>query len=203
MNFFKYQNFNYSNRTVNIEVPLITDPRTNVLQTLYSQSNDELWIESWLQQNCVYRSIPKVKVNKNNTLSISEAQQLLRECLILQESLTATQQDLQNNVETMSTTEWKQKTIEIGVIKDQFTKLISKFDNGEAIFTLKRAVDKRKKKRANQRKRKTFWQQKLKEKYENRNKAHKSIDQWLMSMKEEAEKAKTEKLGYIFSADRK
>lgn len=63
MNFLKYQNF--TNRSFNIEVPLITDPRTNVLQTLYSQSNDEIWIETWLQQNFIYRSLPKVKINKS------------------------------------------------------------------------------------------------------------------------------------------
>lgn len=66
MNYIRYQNF--PNRSVNIEVPLVTDPRTNVLQTLYSQSNDEIWIETWLQQNCIYRPLPKVKINKSKYL---------------------------------------------------------------------------------------------------------------------------------------
>lgn len=63
MNFVQYQNF--INRSAS-EVPFVTDPRTNILQTLYSQSNDELWIDSWLQQNCIYRPIPKVRVIKGN-----------------------------------------------------------------------------------------------------------------------------------------
>lgn len=62
MNFLKYQNF--SNRNVNIEVPVLSDPRTNVLQNIYSQSNDELWIDSWLQQNNVYHPIPKIRINR-------------------------------------------------------------------------------------------------------------------------------------------
>lgn len=61
MNFSQYQNF--FSRGVN-EVPFVTDPRTNILQSLYNQSNDELWIESWLQQNCIYRPIPKVHIRK-------------------------------------------------------------------------------------------------------------------------------------------
>ncbi|XP_018565312.1 programmed cell death protein 7-like [Anoplophora glabripennis] len=190
MNFLKYKNF--SVRSPNTEVPLGTDPRTNVFETLYSQSNDELWIDSWLQQNCVYRPIPKVKINKGNNLSINDAQKSLKECLGLLDKLAETQQNLQDNVASMSTTEWKQKTVEIGVIKDQFTRLMSKFENNEAIFALKRAVDKRKKKRLREKKKKGFWKQKLSEKYENRSKLHKSIDEWLRGMKEEVEKAKME-----------
>lgn len=188
MNFFKYQNL--PQRSPNIEVPLITDPRTNVFETLYSQSNDELWIDSWLQQNCIYRPIPKVKFNKGNILRINDAQKSLKECLSLLDKLTESQQNLQENVASMSTSEWKQRTIEIGMLKDQFTRLMSKFENGEAIFALKRAVDKRKKKRLREKKKNEFWKQKLNEKYENRSKLHKSIDEWLRGMKEEAEKAK-------------
>lgn len=188
MNFFKYQNL--PQRSPNIEVPLITDPRTNVFETLYSQSNDELWVDSWLQQNCIYRPIPKVKFNKGNILRINDAQKSLKECLSLLDKLTESQQNLQENVASMSTSEWKQRTIEIGMLKDQFTRLMSKFENGEAIFALKRAVDKRKKKRLREKKKNEFWKQKLNEKYENRSKLHKSIDEWLRGMKEEAEKAK-------------
>lgn len=123
-------------------------------------------------------------------MSINEAQRSLKECLVLLDKLTKTQQNLQDNVASMSTTEWKQRTIEIGLIKDQFTKLMSRFENGEAIFALKRTMDKRKKKRLRVKKKNEFWKQKLNEGYENRNKLHKSIDEWLRSMKEEAEKAK-------------
>ncbi|KAJ8917983.1 hypothetical protein NQ315_011436 [Exocentrus adspersus] len=191
MNFFKYQNIPM--RSANIEVPLISDPRTNVFESLYSQSNDELWIDSWLQQNSVYKQIPKVKFNKGTSrLCIRDAQKSLRQCLILLEKLTKSQQELHDNVATMSSMEWKQKTIEIGTTKDQFTRLMSKFESGDAISALKRSLDKRKKKRLRERKRKLFYKQELHDKYENRKKLHKSIDEWLRNMKEEADKAKME-----------
>ncbi|XP_028139067.1 programmed cell death protein 7 [Diabrotica virgifera virgifera] len=189
MNFLKYQNI--SNRSVNIEVPVTTDPRTNILQSLYNQSNDELWIESWLQQNNVYHPIPKIKINKaSNVIGIHEAQNSLKECLKLLEKLNKTHKDLESQVDRMPSTEWKQKTVEIGTIKDQFTRIISKFECGDAIFRLKKSIDKRKKKRANHKKKKEFRRQQMDEKFQAREKLHKSIDQWLANKKEDEEKLK-------------
>ncbi|CAG9817129.1 unnamed protein product [Phaedon cochleariae] len=191
MNFLKYQNF--VSRTTNIELPIITDPRTNILQTLYSQTNDELWIESWLQQNAIYHSIPKIKINKGaNVIPINDAQTSLKECLILLDKLTKTQRELEDKVDRMSSNDWKQKTIEIGVIKDQFTKLISKFESGESIFTLKKSIEKRKKKRLTLKKKKEFKKQQQEFKFHNRDKQHKIADQWLISKKEEVENIKME-----------
>lgn len=81
MNFAQYQYFVI--RIVN-EVPFVIDPRTNILQSLYNQSNDELWIESWLQQNCIYRAISKVRIKIGTcNISLSETQNSLKECLII------------------------------------------------------------------------------------------------------------------------
>nr|CAI5863678.1 unnamed protein product [Callosobruchus analis] len=190
MNFFKYQNF--SNRNVNIEVPLVTDPRSNILQTLYSQSNDEIWIESWLQQNSVYKPIPKVKITKGDNITIREAQNSLKESLILLDKLSKVHQDMLANVDSIPSTDWKQKTLEIGTMKDRFTKLMSKFENGEGIFALKKALDKRKKKRINNKKKKEFRKQQIEEKLLNRAKLHQAIDEWLVNKQEEVEKCKME-----------
>ncbi|CAG9858037.1 unnamed protein product [Phyllotreta striolata] len=192
MNFLKYQNF--SNRNVNIEVPVLMDPRTNVLQSIYNQTNDEIWIDSWLQQNNVYHPIPKIKVNKagGSIVPINEAQSSLKECLMLLDKLTKTHQELESNVEIISSNDWKEKTVEIGQIKDQFTKIMSKFENGDAIFALKKTIDKRKKKRSNQKKNKEFKKRIEEEKIQIREKLHKSIDQWLTKKKEDDEKLKME-----------
>ncbi|XP_056632960.1 programmed cell death protein 7-like [Diorhabda sublineata] len=191
MNFLKYQHF--SNRHVNIEVPVMADPRTNILQNIYSQSNDEIWIDSWLQQNNIYHPIPKIKVNKAaNVITIHEAQNSLKDCLKLLEKLSQTHQELESNFDKIPSTEWKHKTVEIGNIKDQFTKVISKFENGDAIFALKKTIEKRKKKRINQKKNKEFRKQQLEEEFQLREKMNKSIDQWLASKKEDDERLKME-----------
>ncbi|CAH1976866.1 unnamed protein product [Acanthoscelides obtectus] len=96
------------------------------------------------------------------------------------------------NVDHIPSTDWKQKTLEIATFKDRFTKLMSKFENGEGIFALKKMLDKRKRKRLNKKKTKEFRKQQIEEKLINRVKLHKAIDEWLRSKQEEVEKCKTD-----------
>lgn len=86
---------------------------------------------------------------------------------------------------TMSSAEWKQKTIEIGLIKDEFTKIMCKFDNADVLKHLKVSIRNRKKKRLNDRKRRDQKSLAKQEEGEHRKKMHKEIDQWLNSKKEE------------------
>lgn len=114
----------------------------------------------------------------------------MKECLIILGKLTKTQQDLKDNVDKISSTEWKQKTIEIGVLKDQFTKIMTKYENKQTIASVKRTINIRRKKRCNQNKRKAFRRQKMEAEFQNREKIHKSIDQWLQNEREDLEKVK-------------
>lgn len=121
---------------------------------------------------------------------MSEVQNSLKECLIILDKLTKTQQDLQNDVEDISSIEWKQKTVEIGVLKDHFTKIMTKYENAPTMTVVKRTIDKRKKKRCNQKKRKFFQKQQVEGELQNRDKIHKSMDQWLHNRREYLEKVK-------------
>lgn len=123
-------------------------------------------------------------------IPLSEVQNSLKECLIILDKLTKTQKDLQNNVENISSAEWKQKTIEIGVLKDQFTKIMTKYENPQTLAAVKRTIDMRKKKRCNQKKRRAFRRQNVETELQNRDKIHKSIDQWLQNQREDLEKIK-------------
>lgn len=106
------------------------------------------------------------------------------------DKLTNTQQYLQNNVDRISSVEWKQKTIEIGVLKDHFTKIMTKYENPQTIGVVKRTIDTRRKKRCNQKKRKAFRRQQLDAEFQNRDKIHKSINQWLENQREDFDKVK-------------
>lgn len=119
-----------------------------------------------------------------------DVQNSFKECLVILDKLKKTQQDLQNNVDKISSTEWKQKTIEIGVLKDQFTKIMTKYENPQTLSAVKRVIDVRKKKRCNQKKQKVFRKQQLESELQNRDKIHKSIDQWLQNQREDLEKVK-------------
>lgn len=123
-------------------------------------------------------------------VSLSEVQNSMKECLIILDKLKKTQQDLQNNVDKISSADWKQKTIEIGVFKDHFTKIMTKYENPQTMAVVKRIIATRRKKRCNQKKRKTFRRQQLESEIQNREKIHKSIDQWLQHQREDLEKQK-------------
>ncbi|XP_066151645.1 programmed cell death protein 7 [Euwallacea fornicatus] len=168
--------------------------KTHVLDNIYNKSNDELWIETWLQQNNIYRPLPNLKkINvPPNAMTIHEAKTQLNKCVSLMGSLNKIQQDLQRNVATMSSTEWKQKTVDIGMIKDEFTRIMCKFDNAEVLKHLKVCIKNRKKKRINDRKRRDRKILEKQEDMEKRKKLHKEIDHWLNSKKEEVEKVKME-----------
>lgn len=93
-------------------------------------------------------------------------------------------------MDKISSAEWKQKTIEVGVLKDQFTKIMTKYENPQTLAVVKRTIDTRRKKRSNQKKRKAFRRQQVEVEFQNRDKIHKSIDQWLQNQREDLEKIK-------------
>ncbi|XP_060522000.1 programmed cell death protein 7-like [Cylas formicarius] len=199
MNFFNYHTFPSTSRHASDVAAQIferksAEHKSNVLENIYNKSSDDLWIESWLQQNNIYTAIPKLKrINVPlNAISIHNAKTSLRDCLLLLEKLSKVHSELEANVSTMSSIEWKQRTVEIGVLKDEFTKLMCKFDNPEVMRYLKTSVLTRKKKRQSHKKQKTLRRLQHTKELEDRNKLHKEIDHWLLSMHDELEKIKME-----------
>lgn len=170
--------------------------KSNILETIYNKSNDELWVESWLQQNNIYQPIPKLKkINvPPNAMTIHQAKLYIKDCLSLLQKLSKRQKELEENVTTISTAEWKEKTIEIGGIKDDFTKIMCIFQNAEVMKHLKISLKNRQKKRLNEKRKREFRIAKKDEETENRKKLHKEIYHWLSRKKEEVEKAKMEEL---------
>lgn len=59
------------------------------LDDIYNKSNDELWVETWLQQNNIYRPLPNLKkINiPINAMGIHEARSELIKCVSLMEKL--------------------------------------------------------------------------------------------------------------------
>ncbi|KAL1489151.1 hypothetical protein ABEB36_014092 [Hypothenemus hampei] len=118
-------------------------------------------------------------------MTISQAKNHLTDCIKLIEKLNTIQKTLEENVGSMSSSEWKTRTVEIGIIKDEFTKIMCKFDNAEVMKHLKVSIRTRKKKRLNDRKRREKKLLEKQEAVEARKKLHKEIDQWLNNKNEE------------------
>lgn len=150
-------------------------------------NNGQQQVDAFISSLSLSSPVEKIKLAKKPHLQIGQAKQCLRESLILLNQLEERQNELKSNVGTMESAIWKQKSVEIGQLKDEFTKLTAQFENDALVNELQRQVVKRRKKRKSQ-KRKRLFQQEVKElEIEKRLKLHKDIDNWLMSMKEATE----------------
>ncbi|KAK9701892.1 Programmed cell death protein 7 [Popillia japonica] len=176
---------------VNEQIPQVYYPENKVKYDLTLQppeaeiehkTDDELYIETWLSK------IGKIQINLDSTIEIiatkkksvkksnraavklTAAKQSLKKCLNIIKKLETIQEELKNNVETLSSADWKKKTIDIGNLKAELSSLTSQFDNDignlkaelssltsqfdndHFLASLKRSVTLRKKKRLNQQK---------------------------------------------------
>ncbi|KAL3277174.1 hypothetical protein HHI36_012525 [Cryptolaemus montrouzieri] len=162
-------------------------PPTEVKQTTCT----EPWIDAWLINIGKNNRTLQVPLNKINA-TISSARRSLRVCLDILNKLTTISQDLQTNVQKLSSAEWKKKTIKIGHLKENFAKVINNLSNPESIAALQKSIHQRKKKRMNEKKKKILRQTHLKKEIEERRNIDKQIDRWLEVKKEEDNKVKTE-----------
>lgn len=166
-----------------------------------AKTDDELWVETWLSKigkihinlDSVEEIQPvkkKRKATKHGHIQIHTAKHYLKHCFYIIQKLQQTYNVLQNHVATMSSAEWKRKTVEIGTLKDELSSLMSNFDNSATIKMLRKAVEMRKKKRKQQKQRKIEHREHLKKQQEEKNKIHTNIDQWLLNMKDAVDRAK-------------
>ncbi|RZC42296.1 hypothetical protein BDFB_004793 [Asbolus verrucosus] len=170
------------------------NPRNDSLSSLLNideEKNRQL-IDTWLAEKGKFQLAYYNLRKPRNEITLNVAKKSLKSCLEVVQKLNQMQEELRNNVETMSSTEWKQKTLDIGSLKDEFDKLMLIFEDNPTLSSLKGMVKKRLKKRLNQKKRKKNRQEWLKNKREKQKELHKNIDRWLENKKEEAERLKME-----------
>lgn len=168
-----------------------------------NKTDDELWVETWLSK------LGKITINLDYTIKINsspnKARQLLKRpnkpplhvarkvlirCTNVIESLESAEKSLRENALTMSSEEWKEKTVEIGCLKDELTALFTQFEGPNTMTSLKDLVNKRKKKRQAQKRRKAQKRAAWETEKQEQIKKHKEIDEWLQSMQESIERVK-------------
>lgn len=182
------------------EIPKINslDPRlsnTNFqsFSVKIDKENTQDIIDKWLADRGKFNLNPYYPIQKPRCeITLNGAKHVLNNCLSIIAKLRKTQEELRNKVGTMTSSEWKQKSVDIGGLKDEFDKAFVVFEDNTVLKSLKGTVIKRKKKRINQKKLKKFRQEQLKIKKEKQIEIDKSIDQWLESKKDEVERAKME-----------
>ncbi|XP_044262039.1 U11/U12 small nuclear ribonucleoprotein 59 kDa protein-like [Tribolium madens] len=173
--------------------PRLSNTNFQPLPVKIDKEKDQQIIDTWLAERGKFQINPYYAIRRPRCeITLNGAKQALRNCLAIVEKLNKTQEELRNKVETMSSNEWKQKTLDIGSLKDEFDKSILLFEDNTILKSLKSLVVKRAKKRLNQKKQKKFRQEQHKIKKEKQIEIDKNIDRWLESKKEEVERAKME-----------
>lgn len=165
------------------------------------KTDDELWIETYLTKigkinlNNERKVSRKQVINKSNkkTLKVHVAVDILRQCTSLLKNLQKLESYLRENVSTIPSNEWKEKTIEIGQQKEEFTNLLLQFDS-TTLESLKKSLNQRKKKRLLLKLKKKSLKADYERSLKRREIINKNIDDWLEKMKTDIEKAKQEEL---------
>lgn len=163
------------------------------LSAKINPDNDRQIIDKWLLEKGKY-SLNLYYPSKKppNDVSINGTKQVMRNCLAIMQKLHNIQMELHKNVDTMSSHEWKQKTQEVGALKEELNKFLTPFEDNRLLTNMKSLLSKRLKKRRNQKARRKLHQDQIKMKKEEQIEKHKVIDQWLESKKEETERMKVE-----------
>lgn len=161
------------------------------------KTEDELWIETFLSKvgksNSNVTQKPKLTVSKK-CVKIHVAKSVLHRCLNLLQNLENLQNYLRENVGTISSNEWKEKTNEVGQKKEEFTTLLSQVDDPKTLEQLQRNLNKRKRKRLSKPFKKLSKQKEYEETLNKREVINKNIDKWLENKQEDVEKAKREEM---------
>lgn len=162
------------------------------------KTENDLYIETWLTK------MGKINVNVESRVDVKSAvarrqkskpelkihcaKRELCKALDIIEELKVAQSNLKENLTTMSSGEWNLKAAAIGVLKEKLNLAMSHF-GPEALVGLKRSLEKRSRKRLNQRLRRAENKQIREDECQ---KQHEKIDRWLENMKDSVERAKAE-----------
>lgn len=166
------------------------------------KTDDELWVETWLSKtgkihinlDSSAEKIKPLKKKQKETihagLQIHKAKLYLKHCFHIIQKLQKTKENLQNNVSTMTSSDWKSKTVEIGALKDELASLMANFDNSMIVTMLRKTIEIRKKKRRQKKQQKINRRENRQRLKEDAEKMHESIDQWLLNMKDAVDRTK-------------
>lgn len=151
---------------------------------------EEVWVNPWLQQIGKNYVGTYQKTSSKRSIPLHVAKHHLRNSLLILSKLQKKSEELQKNLHSLSSGEWERRIAEVERLKNEYTALMSNIDSPETLELLRKSVLNRKKKRERLKRQKHERERVAAEKREEREQLHKSIDQWLLNMKEAVERTK-------------
>lgn len=153
------------------------------------KTEDDLWVDAWLINIGKTLSGAPQK-NSPKRIPLHVAKHHLRNSLLILSKLQTKSDELQKNLHSFSASEWERRINEVEGLKNEYTALMSNIDSPETLQLLRKSVLKRRKKRERMKRQKEERRRLAAQQREEREKLHKSIDEWLLNMKEAVERTK-------------
>lgn len=161
------------------------------------KSEDELWVDVWLKNIGKTIDTTQQKTTPKRSIPLHVAKHHLRNSLLILSKLQAKCEELQKHLHGASSSDWERRMIEVEGLKNEYTALMSNIDSADTLQLLRRSVLNRKKKRQRLKRQKEEKRRLKAVEMLEREKLHKSIDEWLLNMKEAVERTKM--VLYLFS----
>lgn len=152
------------------------------------KSEDELWADVWLKNIGKTVDATQQKTTPKRSIPLHVAKHHLRNSLLILSKLQAKCEELQKHLHGAS--DWERRMTEVEALKNEYTALMSNIDSPETLQLLRRSVLNRKKKRQRLKRQKEERKRLKAVEMLEREKMHKSIDEWLLNMKEAVERTK-------------
>ncbi|CAE1271897.1 Programmed cell death protein 7 [Acanthosepion pharaonis] len=151
--------------------------------------------QSWINQRflCRKRCLPQSTTKKEESITISEAQKLIREMFILAAQLQQQTQNLELITATASKDEWLKEVKKTEAMKEQLEQFRHKVDNQDLMAQLEKKVKKRQKDRERLKRSQSRRYQEKQEALARRNELHSQIDEWLNAISQKEIQLKKDK----------
>lgn len=154
------------------------------------KTQDELWVDVWLKNIGKTIDNTQQKTTPKRSIPLHVAKHHLRNSLLILSKLQGKFEDLQKSLHGISATEWERRMAEVDSLKNEYTALMSNIDSPETLQLLRKSVLNRKKKRQRKKRQKDEKRRLKALQMLEREKLNKSIDEWLLNMKEAVERTK-------------
>lgn len=151
--------------------------------------------QSWINQRFLSRKrcLPQSTTKKEESITISEAQKLIREMFILAAQLQQQTQNLELITATASKDEWLKEVKKTEAMKEQLEQFCHKLDDQDLMAQLEKKVKKRQKDRERLKRSQSRCYQEKQEALARKNELHSRIDEWLNAISQKEIQLKKDK----------
>lgn len=162
--------------------------QVNSKVTLETRKEDEEFIKHFLEEE--KSTCPFTDPKKTTCDKISQVKTALRLIFKLNQDIKSTGAELRHK--SLSDSEWHEKMESVEAMKKEISNMMMQFKNEEFVKIVKKNLEKRKKKRLGEKRKREAWKKQKEENKEKRARLHAEADNWIKKKKDVIEREKQE-----------